>query len=290
MRLESHQNYQLKLSKKSLLFKLALKVTGFISTITVFQDIAHADGVPTGGAGPHLDPFINGPVADGEVGLAACGTPGEIVPPFRASVPWSLNAGCPPFTDNIFNSGIGWRWEIELDFIGINGRFETFINSVRTFVNYGPGVDIFLLGFQPDLGNSVPIPSVISPESPLGSVICSPGGIPANGETGTVCKQLISFAPFSIAWGTSVTEGALATPIASLSNGLNGLAMFPNDPSADDINFSFSELASNIVVRSEDDTISIDLTSKLEIPEPSTILSLITIGGIALSASKKKQG
>jgi len=177
---------------------------------------SRADTIPTHGGGPHLDPFILGPVAAGAVGPAANGTTGEIILAGTASVPWS-SPYTAPATDAINDPTAIWHWEMELDFLGINGVIPTSVNgSPFVPVTYGAGTDLRLDVHQMDLGGSgtTGIPGVV-----LGSPAAWGGcDILGSGETGSVCKNLVNHTGGSVAWGVSVTEspGALGTTVTPL--------------------------------------------------------------------------
>lgn len=148
---------------------------------------ARADFVPTHGFGPHLDPFVGGPVALGAVGPPAAGGPGEVVPPFISGVAWAIPFTAPA-TDVMLAPAATWHWESEIDVPGLVGPVPVSFNGgVPVVVVFGPGSDLYYHANQPDLAGSV-FPLVVY------------------GEVGPVWKQLVNLTPFPVAWGTSVSE------------------------------------------------------------------------------------
>ncbi len=171
---------------------------------------AHADMLPSVAGVVHLDPFTPGPVAAGAVGLAAFGTPGEIIPPGMAGVPWqgppvfpTLVPPIPGAFDGLVAPG-PWAWQEEFDFIGVVGVHSTFFNGVRIPILYGPGTDFVMFVFQPDWAGTTAGLGFVPTTLPGSPALTCVGG-PA--ETGSVCKQTINLlVGTSVAWGTSVTE------------------------------------------------------------------------------------
>jgi hypothetical protein len=158
-----------------------------MTAVISLPTLAHADFVPTHGFGPHLDPFVPGPVAAGVVGPLAAGGPGEIVPPFAPGVPWAV-----PFTapaaDAIADPLAIWHWESEIDVPALVGLVPVSFNGAApVLITFGPGSDLYYHANQPDLAGSI-FPFVVA------------------GEIGPVWKQLVNLTPFPVAWGTSVGE------------------------------------------------------------------------------------
>jgi len=221
---------------------------------------ARADFVPTHGVGPHLDPFVAGPVAAGAVGPAAAGGPGEIVPAATPGVPWAIPLTAPA-ADAIFDPLAIWHWESEIDIIGLVGIVPVSFNGATPVpITMGPGSDIYYHANQADLAGSV-FPGVVS------------------GEIGPVWKQLVNLTPFPVAWGTSVTEeiGTLGFREA-LELQVPPGTLPPLTPIFGD---------SNVIELSYDPLSGTLFFSEVVVPEPTTI-SLVVAGATALLLGKRR--
>jgi len=177
----------------------------FVASAAVYADV-----IPTHANGPYLDPFIAGAVAGGRYGPPADGTPGELVAPFSAAVPWSVGFTSPAY-DGISDTAAIWHWEYEVDIIDLTGKILTSIDgSPYELLTYDIGTDIIIDVHQKDLAGSGTT-GATSAFAPYGQ--CD---ILGNAETGSVCKSLLNLTSSVIAWGTSVTEapGVLGTFVA----------------------------------------------------------------------------
>ena len=162
-------------------------VLGIMTAVASLPTYSHADFVATHGFGPHLDPFVPGPVALGVAGPLAAGGPGEIVPAGLAGVPWATPLTAPA-ADAIADPLAIWHWESEIDVVGLLGPVPVSFNGATpVIVTFGPGSDLYYHANQPDLAGSI-FPFVVA------------------GEIGPVWKQLVNLTPYAVAWGTSVSE------------------------------------------------------------------------------------
>lgn len=218
-----------------------------------------ADILPTSPGVVHLDPFVPGPIALGLFGLAACGTPGELVAP-GLGIPWSA-ATCPTPGVDGFVGGL-WIWQSEIDLDPLGGLppvvLVSLFGAAPVPVATGPGSEIFISIFQFDA-------NVLAPPPP-GGFCPAPAGLEVGGS---VCKQLLNLTPGIVGWGTSVTEvpaGGAELPHKEVT--LKGLTEL--------FQFTPPSTFHNLLSISGDAQIGYAI-EELNVPEPAT-LALVGIG------------
>lgn len=172
-----------------------LRIAAIYIAACFFSSAGYADTLP---AFPHSGPPYSGPYLD----------------PFSSAqmetvLPYSIGAIWWGATqDALFNVNQPWHWEAEFDINpGTSGTLALRIPGLPViFGKLGPGPDLYIDLEQPDLGNSF---QMFINHPVLGSGnFC----LPSLGEQGSVCKQMVNLTPFTIAWGTAVTEGPPEAP------------------------------------------------------------------------------